>query len=125
MFPKTQLKPLMKKLVIKEEKNAVFFLKRLESWLQKNGTSSISIAKGINKILDDIHQLEIQKAQELKRLDLAKVKNPILRKYAKEILELHESGMGVRNIQKTLLEAHRAKISYSTIYRFIKEQKGQ
>ena len=125
MFPKTQLKPLMKKLAIKEEKNAVFFLKRLEGWLQKNGTSSMAIAKGINTILDDIHRIEIQKAQEQKSIDLAKVKNPILRKYAKEILELHDSGMGARAIQKTLLEAHRAKISYSTIYRFIKEQKGQ
>jgi len=90
-----------------------------------NGHSSLAIAKGINKILGDIHKMEIQEAKERRKINLDGVKNPIIRKYAKEILELHESGMGVRNIQKTLLEAHRAKISYSSIYRFIKTQKEQ
>ena len=122
MFPKTQLKPLMDKLGIKKEKNAVFFLKRLEGWIDKNGHSSISIAKGLNKILSDIYQMEIQEAQKSKQINLSNIKNPLIRKYANEILELHQSGMGVRNIHKTLLEAHRAKISPSSIYRFIKKQ---
>jgi len=80
MLPRTQVKPLMKKLAIKEEKNIAYFLKRLEGWINKNGNTTISLAKGINKILDDIHQKEIR-------------------------------------------EAHRAKISHSSIYRFIKQQK--
>jgi IS30 family transposase len=116
-----QVKSLMQKLSIKEEKNAVFFLKRLEGWINKNGNTTISLAKGINKILDDIHYREIQKAKELKKINLEGIKHPYLKKYGKEIIELHEQGLGVRRIQKWLWEAHRAKISHSSIYRFIKK----
>jgi len=85
MLPRTQVKPLMKKLAIKEEKNIAYFLKRLEGWINKNGNTTISLAK--------------------------------------EIMELHNQGWGVRRIEKWLLEAHRARISHSSIYRFIKQQK--
>ena len=120
MFPKTQIRPLMQILGIKEEKNAVFFLKRLEGWINKNGNTSISIAKGINKILYDIYQKE---KNETKKINLDGIKNPLIKKYAKEILELHNQGLGVRRIQKHLYEAHRAKISHSSIYRYLKAQK--
>jgi len=123
MLPQTQVKPLMKKLGIKEEKHIPYFLKRLQGWIEKNGNTTISIAKGINKILDDIHQKEIQKAKELKKINLENIKNPLLKKYSKEILELHNQGWGVRRIEKWLWETHRAKISYSSIYRLIKQQK--
>ena len=121
MFPKTQLRPLMQKLGIKDEKNAVLFLKRLEGWIKNNGNTSISIAKGINKILDDIHQKE---KAEIKEINLEGIKNPLIKKYAKEILELHNQGLGARRIQKHLYEAHRAKISHSSIYRYLKAQKN-
>ena len=121
MFPKTQIRPLMQKLCIKEEKNAVFFLKRLEGWINKNGNTSISIAKGINKILYDIYQKE---KNETKKINLDGIKNPLIKKYAKEILELHNQGLGARRIQKHLYEAHRAKISHSSIYRYLKAQKN-
>ena len=124
MLPRTQVKPLMKKLAIKEEKNIAYFLKRLEGWINKNGNTTISLAKGINKILNDIHQKEIQEAQELKKINLNEIKNPLIKKYAKEIIELHNQGWGVRRIEKWLYEAHRAKISHSSIYRFIKQQKS-
>ena len=74
MLPKTQVKPLMKKLAIKEEKHIPYFLKRLEGWIQANGNTTISLAKGINKILDDIHQKEIKEAQEMKKINLSKSK---------------------------------------------------
>jgi IS30 family transposase len=120
MFPKAQIRPLMQMLGIKEEKNAVFFLKRLEGWINKNGNTSISIAKGINKILYNIHEKE---KNETKKINLDGIKNPLIKKYAKEILELHNQGLGVRRIQKHLYEAHRAKISHSSIYRYLKAQK--
>ena len=123
MLPQTQIKPLMTKLGIKEEKNAVFFLARLTGWIEKNGNTTISIAKGINKILDDIHEKEIQKAQKIKKINLEKIKNPLLQKYATKIIELHNQGWGVRRIEKWLWENHRAKISYSSIYRLLKQQK--
>jgi hypothetical protein len=120
MFPKTQIRPLMQILGIKEEKNAVFFLKRLEGWINKNGNTSISIAKGINKILYDIYQKE---KNETKKINLDGIKNPLIKKYAKEILKLHNQGLGARRIQKHLYEAHRTKISHSSIYRYLKAQK--
>ena len=123
MLPQTQIKPLMKKLAIKDEKNAVLFLARLKGWIEKNGNTTISLAKGINKILNDIHEKEIQNAQKTKKINLENVKNPLLKKYASEIIELHNQGWGVRRIEKWLLEAHKAKISYSSIYRLLKQQK--
>ena len=123
MLPRTQVKGIMKKLAIKDEKNAVLFLARLKGWIEKNGNTNISLAKGINKILDDIHQKEIQKAQETKKINLETIKNPLLKKYAKEIIELHNQGLGARRIEKWLWETHRAKISYSSIYRLLKQQK--
>ena len=123
MLPRSQVKGIMKKLAIKEEKNAVFFLARLQGWIKTNGNTTISIAKGINKILDDIHRKEIQKAKELKKINLEKIKNTLLKKYAKEIIELHTQGLGARRIEKWLWETHRAKISYSSIYRLLKQQK--
>jgi hypothetical protein len=123
MLPKTQIKPLMKKLALKEEKSAVFFLKRLEGWIRANGHTDISLAKGINKILDDIHKKEIEKAQQIKKINLQNIKHPYLKKYGKEIIELHQQGWGVRRIQKWLWAAHKAKISHSSIHRFLKQQK--
>jgi len=123
MLPQTQIKPLMKKLAIKEEKHIAYFLKRLEGWINANGNTTISLAKAINTILDDIHQKEIQKAQELKKINLKNVKNPLLQKYGNEIVKLYtEKELGVRRIQKWLFETHRAKISYSSIYRFLQSQ---
>ena len=123
MLPQTQVKPLMKKLAIKEEKHIAYFLKRLEGWIKTNGNTTISLAKAINKILDDIHQKEIQEAQKMKKINLSGIKNKLIEKYAKEIIELYtKKELGVRRIEKWLWEAHRAKISYSSIYRFLQSQ---
>ena len=123
MLPWTQVKPLMQKLGIKKEKHIAYFLKRLEGWIQANGNTTISLAKGINRILDDIHQKEIREAQKMKKLNLSKVKNSLIAKYANEIIELYtEKELGVRRIQQWLWDTHRAKISYSSIYRFLQSQ---
>jgi len=122
MLPQTQIKNLKNLLGIKNEKNAVLFLARLEGWIKKNGSTKISLAKGINAILKDINKKEIQQAQELKKINLENVKNPILLKYGKQIIELKLQGLGVRRIEKWLWETHRAKISYASIYNFLKQQ---
>jgi len=122
MLPQTQIKFLMKNLGIKKEKNAVLFLARLKGWVKSNGNTEIALAKGLNSILKDIHKKEMQQAQELKKINLEGVKNPILLKYAKEIIELKLQGLGVRRIEKFLFEKHRVKISYATIYNFVKQQ---
>ena len=122
MLPEQQIKALIKNLCIKEEKNAILFLARLEGWIKANKSTKISLVKGINAILKDIHKKEMQQAQELKKINLEGVKNPILLKYAKEIIELKLQGLGVRRIEKFLFEKHRVKISYATIYNFVKQQ---
>ncbi len=124
MLPKTQIKSLMRKLGIKEDKNAIFFISRLEGWINSNGNSKLSLIKGINTILGDIHTREQKSSQKEKKINLEGIKNPLLKKYAKEIIELHNQGLGARLISKTLWEAHRAKISYSSIYRLLKKQKA-
>jgi ABC-type nitrate/sulfonate/bicarbonate transport system substrate-binding protein len=125
MLPQMQIKPLMAKLGIKKEKNAVLFLARLKGWIEKNGNTTISLSKGINKILEDINDKEIKEAQKLKEINLGNIKNPLLKKYAKEIIRLNkEEGLGVRRIEKWIWENHRAKISYSSIYRLLKQQKA-
>jgi len=124
MLPQTQIKPLMKHLGIKKEENVVFFLGRLEGWIKKNGNSTISLMRGINKILQDIHQKEVEEAQQIKKINLENVKNPLILKYSSEILELNFKGFGARKIEKWLWENHKAKISNSSIYRFLKAQNG-
>jgi len=123
MLPEQQIKSLMKNLEIKKEKNAVLFLSRLEGWIKANSSTKISLAKGINAILKDIHAKEIEKAKELKKINLEGIKNNLIIKYSREIIELHNKGWGARKIEKYLFEMHRAKISYSSIYRFLKQQK--
>jgi len=122
MLPQMKVKSLMKQLGIKEEKHIALFLKRLEGWINKNGNTTISLLAGIDKILKDIHQREEQKAQEIKKINLDGIKNKLIAKYAKEIVELYTQGLGVRRIQNWLWETHRAKISYPSIYRFLQSQ---
>ena len=123
MLPQTQIKNLKNLLGIKNEKNAVLFLARLEGWIKANGNTKIALAKGLNSILKDIHKKEIQEAQKVKKINLEGVKNPILLKYGKQIIELKLQGLGVRRIEKWLWETHRVKLSYATIYNFLKHQK--
>ena len=123
MLPKPQIKGIMKKLGIKKETNTVYFLSRLEGWISNNGNTTISLAKGINKILGDINMKEFQEAEELKKLNLKNLKNNLIEKYANEIVELYtQKEFGVRKISKILWENHKAKVSYSSIYRFLNEQ---
>jgi hypothetical protein len=122
MLPQTQIKKAQRLLGIKEEENIILFGKRLQGWIRRHGDATPSILKGINTILEDIHSQEIEKAKELKKINLQEVKNPLLRKYANEIIELYQEDLGVRKISQILWENHRAKISYSTIYNFLSSQ---
>ena len=123
MLPQKQVKGIMKKLSIRKESNAILFLSRLEGWIKHNNYTTISLAKGINKILADIHEKEIQEAEELKKISLGNVKNNLIEKYYDEIIDLYlMKGFGTRKISQILWENHKAKVSYSAIYRFLKDQ---
>ena len=122
MLPRIQIKKAQRLLDIKKEENVIFLSKRLQGWIRKHGDATQSIIRGINTILEDIHNQEIQKAQELKKINLKNISNPKIRKYAVEIIELYQEGFGTRRISQVLWENHRAKISYSTIYNFLSTQ---
>ena len=123
MLPQKQIKKMMKKLGVKKEKNAVYFLSRLEGWIKHNGNTTISLLKGINTILENIHQEEIKEAQKLKKINLKDVKNNLIEKHVDEIIDLYLiKGYGTRKISQILWENHRAKLSYSAIYRFLNSQ---
>ena len=62
-----------------------------------------------------------------KALALLKNKNVVIEKYADEIIDLHMlKGWGSRRIAKYIREKHNKDISYSTIYKFLRDyKKGQ
>jgi len=95
------IKKAQRLLGIKKQENTILFAKRLQGWIRRHGDATPSILKSIN-ILEDIHKIEIQKIQELKKINLQKVKNPLLRKYANEIIELYQEDLGVRKISQSI-----------------------
>jgi tRNA A22 N-methylase len=125
MLNNEQIKIAKKLLCLKNKDSVILFSSRLAGWVnsQKKVTGN-GVLKGINKILRDLQHKEIKEANELKKINLDKVKNPILRIYGKEIIELHiVAGLGARKIANYLLEKHNKKVSYGTIYNFLKKQK--
>jgi len=66
-------------------------------------------------IIQDIQDKKLeQQAKELQ------VKNPVLRKYQKDIKDLSALGMGSTRISKELRTKFKVNLSSSTIYRFLK-----
>ena len=117
MFPYGKLKELGEMTGLTKEEN-IIFLKRLSGWIERNGHAKASLIKGITTILK---QIKNQKKEKKKKLELNGVKNKLLIKYADEIISYHRQGLGARKISNLLYELHKAKISHSTIYRFLKK----
>lgn len=66
-------------------------------------------------IIQDIQNKKLEKqAKELQ------VKNPVLRKYQKDIKDLSALGMGSTRISKELKTKFKVNLSSSSIYRFLK-----
>jgi hypothetical protein len=123
MFVEKQLEKLKNLLNLQDKENTKLFTIRLKKWLEKNGNTSQSITKAIIVILTDLHKQEIEQANKLKKINLEKVKNPILLRFGNEIMRLHNQGLGSRKIAE-YFKLKNIKISHSTIYRFIKEQEN-
>ena len=119
---KNSVKSLKKFLAFKEEDTVIRFLARLQGWISSKPNTQKSLSNALNTILKDLHRAEAENAQKVLKINLNSIKNPLLKKYASEILELHRSGHGVRYIEKFLQINHNAKISYSTIHRFLQQQ---
>jgi hypothetical protein len=122
---KNSLKSLQKILAFKEEKSVLRFLARLQGWVESKPNTQKSLLGALNTILRDLHKAEAETAKKALKINISEVKNPLIKKYASEILELHLSGHGVRAIEKTLKLKHNVKISYSTIHRFLSQQKAE
>jgi hypothetical protein len=123
MFVEKRAEKVKNLLNLQETENAKLFAIRLKHWIDANGNTTQSILKAIIVILQDLHKKEIKEAQKIKKLNLEKIKNPILLKFGNEILNLHNQGLGSRKIAE-YFKLKNIKISHSTIYRFIKEQEN-
>jgi IS30 family transposase len=127
MLPDIQVKTLMNYLNL-NEKDTIYFLARLKGWIEKNGNSTISLARGINKILSSINQKNSKKnSEELeeKKVEFGNIKSNAILKFYDEILDLEKRGFGARKIQNFLKENHHANVSHSTIFRFLNLQKNK
>jgi hypothetical protein len=125
MLNNEQIKIAKKLLCLKNKDTVILFASRLQGWIQsKKKVTATAILRGVNIILQDLQHKEIREANQLKKVNLSNVKNPVIRVYAKEIINLHvEQGLGARKIANYLLEKHNKKVSYGTIYNFLKQQK--
>jgi hypothetical protein len=119
---KNSIKSLQKLLAFKSEETTLRFLARLQGWVESKPLTQKSLLSALNTILKDLHHQEAENAKKQLKINLNSIKNPALKKYASEILELHRSGHGVRYIEKFLQTNHNAKISYSSIHRFLRQQ---
>lgn len=100
------------------------FAKRFKHYLlaQKNITST-NIIKGLF-ILEDIKDKQIKKkVEEVQELNFKSFTNQFIRKYHKDIIDAYRFGYGAKRISKILLVDHNAKVSASTIERFLKVNK--
>ena len=119
---KNSIRALQNTLAFKEEQSVLRFLARLQGWLQQKPLTQKSLLNALNTILRDLHRVEQKNAKKQLKVNLNGIKNQLIKKYANEILTLHNSGSGVRSIEKTLKLKHNIKISYGTIYRFLQQQ---
>ena len=119
---KNSIRALQRFLAFKSEETTLRFLARLSGWIESKPNTQKSLLSALNLILRDLHHQEQEKAKKALKINLNDIKNPLLKKYASEILELHRNGRGVRTIERHLKLQHNAKISYSTIYRFLQQQ---
>jgi len=120
---KNSIRALQRFLAFKSEETTLRFLARLSGWIESKPNTQKSLLSALNLILRDLHRVEQENAQKALKINLNDIKNPLLKKYANEILELHKNGYGVRKIEKFLQTNHNAKISYGSIYRFLLQQK--
>ncbi|CAM3556315.1 hypothetical protein [Arcobacter aquimarinus] len=93
------------------------FSKRYLKYLENQTLTKNRIMSGFF-ILVEI-QKEAHKNKSLINFD--NVKNPFIKKYANEILDLRKNGSGSLSITNFLFENHRVKISRGTIEKFYKQ----
>jgi len=120
---KKKEKEYYKLLGITEEEFTEFAKRFKHYLLTKNNITSLDIKRGFF-ILEDIKNKQIEKKIEIiKELNFKSFKNLYVKKYNKDIVDAYRFGYGAKRISKMLKLEHNAKISPSTIERFIKINK--
>jgi hypothetical protein len=130
MLKKTEIIKLQKFLNLDTEKKTEKLLVRTVGFLKKNDVTEQALLRILNIIFMDFkHQNNDENIieQENKKINYDGVKNAVILKHGKKILELKfNNGYGVRRIANFLLQNHKAKVAPSTINNFIKLQnKGE
>jgi IS30 family transposase len=91
--------------------------RRMAGHLKKCGVHNVTK----NQVIQALFIIkDIQDKQREERAKELHIKNPLLRKYQKEIKELSELGLGAQRISKELKTKYKINLSSSTIYRFLK-----
>jgi len=114
MFNQTKINQLAKLLNIEDVINVEIAIKRQAKYLQVSSSYLLKSYIVIHTIKDEIQSEEI-------KMDKYISKNLIVNKYKKEIVELYFSGIGYLKIANSLYLNHHAKISKTSIERFIKQ----
>jgi len=102
--------------------------KRMANYIKKEAEkigkiSSILVLKSFF-VLEEVKKKRYNNSA--KALALLKNKNIVIEKYADEIIDLHIlKNWGSRRIAKYLQQKHNVSVSYSTIYKFLKNYKEQ
>lgn len=128
MLKEEQIKKAKRLLNLKKDESVSLLGARLRGWIKKieekeEKVTGNALIRGLNLILSDLQLIEVEEAKKAKKVNLENIKNPILKKFGDKILELKEEGLSVRKIAEYINKQSKRKISYGTIYKFIKEQK--
>jgi len=100
--------------------------KRMANYIDKEAKktgkiSGILVLKSFF-VLEEVKKKRYNNAA--KALALLKNKNVVVEKYADEIIDLHIlRGWGSRRIAKYLQQKHNVSVSYTTVYKFLKNYK--
>lgn len=92
------------------------FAKRYLKFLEQGDLTKNRIMSGFFILLE----IQKQSLKNNKLINYDNIKNPYVKKYAAEILDLRKSGSGSQAIVKHLFENHRVTVSRGTVEKFYK-----
>lgn len=116
MFSQKKKEYYSKVLGFKSPADFEAFSKRYLKYLEQDELTKNRIMSGFFILLE----IQKQSLQNKNLINLDGIKNPHIKKYSKEILDLRKNGLGGQAIEKYLYEHHRVKVSRGTIEKFYK-----
>lgn len=117
MFTQKKKEYYSRILGFKSQSDFELFAKRFLNYLEKEPLTKNRVMSGFFILLD----IQKQTLQNQHLINYEGIKNPHVKKYAKEILDLRTKGNGSQSIVKHLFENHRVKVSRGTIEKFYKQ----